>query len=83
MGRQRDKAGSKLEEELKKETEPLEQSGKEGHVEEFREQEGAEEEELSSGHRISGTGSSADSYPYDDRGEEGGASHPRPKKSHD
>ncbi len=69
-------SGRRLDEERKKETEPLERSGKESHVEEFREQEGGD---MPSGHRISGTGSSADTYSYTDRGEEGGASHPKPK----
>jgi hypothetical protein len=70
------RTGRRLDEERKRETESLERSGKESHVEEFREQEGGD---LGSGHRISGSGSSADSYTYTDRGEEGGASHPKPK----
>jgi hypothetical protein len=70
------RTGRRLDEERKKETESLERSGKESHVEEFREQ---EDGDLASGHRISGSGSSADSYTYTDRGEEGGASHPKPK----
>ena len=70
------RTGPRLDEERKKETESLERSGKESHVEEFREQEGGD---VGSGHRTSGSGSSADSYTYTDRGEEGGASHPKPK----
>jgi hypothetical protein len=80
MGDNRDKVGSKLDEELKKEAESLERSGKEPHVEEFREKQGDTDKKKSSGHRISGSGSSAGSYTYDDKGEEGGASHPKPGK---
>ena len=40
---------------------------------------GAEDEPSGSGHRIAGTGSSADTYPLKDQGETGGASHPKPK----
>lgn len=68
--------GRRLDDERKKETESLERSGKESHTEEFREQEGGD---VPSGHRIAGSGSSADTYSYTDRGEEGGASHPKPK----
>ncbi|MGH2821004.1 MAG: hypothetical protein ACRDJ5_10170 [Actinomycetota bacterium] len=50
-------------------------------MEEEREQEGDQDERIAGGgHRISGTGSSADTYPHSDRGEEGGASHPKPKE---
>lgn len=63
----------KLDEAMKQESEPIERSSKEGHVEDEREQQGA------SGHRIAGSGSSADTYSYQDRGEEGGSSHPKPK----
>jgi hypothetical protein len=87
------KQSAKIDDELKSEVEPLERSTKESHVEEFLEKEapgvgepGAEvtgerpgDGEPGSGHRIAGTGSSAESYSYKDRGEEGGASHPRPK----
>jgi hypothetical protein len=76
------KKGSKLERAMKQETEPLERSGKEGHAEDFREQQGRGEEE-GTGHRLAGSGSSADDYTYRDRGEEGGASHPKPKDSED
>lgn len=70
----------RVDDELKKKEEPLVRSGKEAHVEEFREQEGgAEDEPGGSGHGMEGTGSSADSYSYTDRGEEGGSSHPKPK----
>ena len=70
--------GFKLDDEMSKDAEALERSGRESHVEEFREQEGAEGE-TGSGHRVAGTGSSADRYSYQDHGEEGGASHPKPK----
>ena len=87
------KDGPRLDDELKSESEPLERSMKEAHVEEFMEKEAppvgeadAElvedrpaEEEPGSGHRIAGTGSSADAYSYTDHGETGGASHPKPK----
>lgn len=80
MEQSSDKRGPQLEDEMKKETEELERSGKEAHVEENREQEGDEDDRLAGGgHRVSGTGSSADTYPHTDRGEEGGASHPKPK----
>ncbi len=91
MERGSDKKGPQLDEEMKKETAPLERSTRESHVEDFREMEGAtegapgSEEQAGSpsgqGHRAGGTGSSADSLSYADRGEEGGASHPKPKDS--
>jgi hypothetical protein len=74
-----DKHSPKLDEELERETEPLERSGRESHVEGEREKEAPEGDIEGSGHRIAGTGSSADDYSYKDRGEEGGASHPKPK----
>ena len=78
MERGSDKHGSKLDDELRSESEPLTSSGKESHVEAEREKEA----DLSgSGHRVSGTGSSADEYNLTDHGEEGGASHPKPKDS--
>ena len=61
------------------EDEALERSGRESHVEEEREDEGVGEGAAASGHRMAGTGSSADEYSYEDHGEEGGASHPKPK----
>ena len=93
MERGSGKHSARIDDELKSETEPLERSLKEPHVEEFLEKEapgvgepGAEtreespgDDEPGSGHRITGTGSSAESYSYRDRGEEGGASHPKPK----
>ena len=79
MGQQRGTEGPRLDDERKHEDEPLERSGREARVEEAREQQGAEDESLTSGHRVSGSGSSAETYPYRDRGEEGGASHPQPK----
>ena len=70
----------KIDDQVKKDEETLVRSLKEGHVEEFREQQGpGEDEPGGSGHRVAGTGSSADSYSYTDRGEEGGSSHPKPK----
>jgi hypothetical protein len=67
--------GPKLDEAMKAETEPIERSAKEGHAEDEREHQGA------TGHRKAGSGSSADSYNYQDRGEEGGSSHPKPKEA--
>ena len=85
MDRGSNKHSGGLDDQMKGETEPLERSGKEGHVEEFREMEDAAPEdstapeETPSGHRIAGSGSSADDYTYKDWGEVGGASHPKPK----
>jgi hypothetical protein len=78
------KHGPQLDDEIKRETEALERSGKEARVEEFREMEDAsaelgDAEGGASGHRISGSGSSADEYTYKDWGEVGAASHPKPK----
>jgi hypothetical protein len=78
MERGSSKHGSDMDERLEATTEPIERSLKEGHVEEDREEE-TEESETGSGHRVRGTGSSADTYSWTDRGEEGGASHPKPK----
>ena len=57
---------------------------KEAHQEEGLEREGAgSEPEVShgagGGHRITGSGSSAEDYSYKDHGEEGGESHPKPR----
>ncbi|MFN2489432.1 MAG: hypothetical protein ABR529_06800 [Actinomycetota bacterium] len=79
MERGSDKHGSRVSEQLEEESEPLERSLKESHVESEREKESGEADMPGSGHRISGTGSSADEYPLKDHGEEGGASHPKPK----
>jgi hypothetical protein len=76
-----DKHGFKLDDEMKRDAETLDRSGKEGHTEEEREQQGSDPESgepTGSGHRVSGSGSSADEYTYKDHGEEGGASHPKP-----
>ena len=73
-----DRESAKLDEQRKEETATLEQSLKEGHVEEERHQQ--DDGDLRSGHRIAGSGSSADEYPYKDHGEKGGASHPKPKE---
>jgi hypothetical protein len=74
------KSGSRLDEAKKREAESLERSGKESRVEEFREQEGPEDQDQPSGHRIAGSGSSAESYSYEDKEEQGGKSHPKPKE---
>jgi hypothetical protein len=84
MERGSSKHGSDMDERLESTTEPIERSLKEGHVdddraEEDRTEEDFQEPETGSGHRIAGTGSSADTYSLTDRGEEGGASHPKPK----
>jgi hypothetical protein len=73
-----DKHGAKVDETMKSETESIERTGREGHVEEEREQQGGPGDSAL-GETISGSGSSADTYPYRDHGEEGGASHPQPK----
>jgi len=78
------KHSPELDDELKKETEALERSGKEARAEAFLEKEDVsaapgDAEGVPSGHRISGSGSSADEYSYKDWGEVGGASHPKPK----
>ena len=75
MERGSDKHGPRIDDEMDDEAKPIEQSNKEGHVEDFLDKEGAEK-----GHRIRGTGSSADEHSYEDKGEQGGASHPRPKE---
>jgi hypothetical protein len=86
MERGSSKHGSDMDERLEATTEPIERSLKEGHVDEERAEEDRTEEDLEepepgSGHRIAGTGSSADTYPLTDRGEEGGSSHPKPKEN--
>ena len=73
MERGSDKHGPKLDEEMKEEAQAVERSGKESRVEDEREKESA------TGHRISGSGTSTDDYPYRNRGEEGGSSHPKPR----
>jgi hypothetical protein len=78
MERGSSKHGPGQDDRLQEQSEPLERSLKEAHVEEERAEE-EREGEVGSGHRIRGTGSSADSYTLTDRGEEGGASHPKPK----
>jgi hypothetical protein len=83
MDRGSDKHGSRVDEQLEDETEPLERSLHESHVEPEREQESGDDEMPSSGHRIAGTGSSGDEYPWKDHGESGGASHPKPPKPKD
>lgn len=85
MERGSGKQNPRVDDELKHGEEPLERSGKEAHAEAFRQDEaptdvepGEIDEPTPSGHRISGAGSSADTYPYRDHGETGGASHPKP-----
>lgn len=53
----------------------------EGHVEEHLEKE--PNGSTGSGHRVQGTGSSADTYSLQDHGEIGGDSHPKPKEEDD
>lgn len=71
MERGSDKHGPRLDEEMKDEAAPLESGGKESHTDEER------EKEWERGHRVSGTGSSADVYPHQDHGETGGEGHPQ------
>jgi hypothetical protein len=85
MERGSNKHGPKVDEQIARETEALERSGKEARAQESRESEDAsaapgEGEGTPSGHRISGSGSSADEYTFKDWGEVGGASHPKPKE---
>jgi hypothetical protein len=70
------KHGPQLDDELDHEAESLQRAGKEPHAEEERERES--EEEPMPGPRIAGSGSSAKDLSYRNRGEEGGASHPKP-----
>ncbi|CAN5744415.1 hypothetical protein BH18ACT15_BH18ACT15_04810 [soil metagenome] len=87
MERGSNTSGPRLDEARKKEDHALETSAKESHVEPERETERVEDPVLDEdaedfsgyGHRIAGTGSSADEYSLTDHGEEGGASHPVPK----
>jgi hypothetical protein len=80
MERGSDKHGPKLDDELESETEPLERAGRESHVEEAREKETPGDSDIGDGHRVAGSGSSADAYTYEDQGERGGASHPKPRE---
>ena len=77
MDRGSNKKSPKVDEQMKGETEALERSGKAPHVEEFRASE--DEGDAGAGHRISGSGTSTDEYPWKDHGEVGGESHPKPK----
>jgi hypothetical protein len=79
MARGSNKHGGKLDDKLQSESEELTRSGRESHVEGEREKEASEGDSSGSGHRVDGTGSSADEYSLADHGEEGGASHPQPK----
>jgi hypothetical protein len=79
MERGSSKHGPDADDRLQDIDEPLERSLKEPHVADERAEEEREDEDPGSGHRIAGSGSSADSYTLTDRGEEGGSSHPKPK----
>ena len=79
MERGSDKHGDRVDDELQRESESIERSLGESHVEGERLKEGSAEDEPGSGHRVRGSGSSADEYPWKDHGEEGGASHPKPR----
>lgn len=74
MERGSNKKGAFTDEEMKGEVEDIERSSKEGHVEEDREQ-----ETDTPGERLQGSGSSAPAHTYEDWGEVGGDSHPKPK----
>ena len=78
MERGSDKHGSRLDDELQDESEPLERSLGESHVSDERLKESSAEEEGGTGHRIRGSGTSTEEYPWKDHGEQGGASHPKP-----
>lgn len=84
MERGSTKHSAELDDQMKHETEPIERSLKEPRADEAREKEDVTPEveppeEAPSGHRIAGSGSSADEYTYKDWGEVGAASHPKPK----
>jgi hypothetical protein len=66
MERGSSKHGPPLDDELKDEARAVERAAKESRVEDAREKEEAE------GHRVTGSGSSADIYPHQDLGETGG-----------
>lgn len=84
MERGSSKHGPRIDDEAQAETESIERSGKESRAEDFVEKEPTDESEgSSSGHRIHGSGSSAEEYTYKDHGEEGGASHPKPRDKDD
>ena len=74
MERGSNKSGAFTDEQRKSESEDLERSTKEGHVEAERENEGD-----TRAPRIQGSGSSAPEHTYEDWGEVGGESHPKPK----
>lgn len=76
MERGSNKRGLPGDDRVSTESEELERSGREARARQDRLQE--DDDELGSGHRISGSGSSADSYTYTDHGDQGGAGHPRP-----
>lgn len=77
MERGSDKHGPMIDDELQDESEALERSGKDPHVEEHLARDGIEEE--SAGDHLSGTHSSSSKHPHRDEGEAGGSSHPKPK----
>ena len=83
MERGSDKHGSRVDDQMGEEAEPLERSLGESHVEDERLKESSADEEGGTGHRIRGTGSSAEEYPWKDHGETGGASHPKPDAAED
>ena len=74
MERGSSKKGSFTDDEMKSEVEDLKRSSKENHVEEER-----EKETDGQGSRVHGSGSSAPEHTYEDWGEVGGQSHPKPK----
>ncbi len=74
MERGSNKKGAFADEEMKDEVEDIERSTKESHVEGEREQ-----ETDTPGPRVRGSGSSAPAHTYEDWGEVGGESHPKPK----
>lgn len=77
MERGNTKHGPTLEGEMKKETESTDRAQKTAHTQEGREKDDG------SGHRIAGSGSSADTYNWRDHGEVGGRSHPKPDERTD
>lgn len=77
MERGSDKHGPMVDDELQSETEALERSGKDPHVEEHLARDGVEEDEP--GDPLAATHSSAPTHHNRHEGEAGGSSHPKPK----
>jgi hypothetical protein len=74
------KHGPQMDDQIDSESESIQRAkNQESRSEEDRLKE-EDPEEPGSGHRIAGSGSSAEGHSWSDHGEEGGASHPKPKE---